>query len=89
MENAFKHSKLVQEAPVSIFIQITLEDDLFSFTLKNNYNNGSKPSPNGIGLTNVKRRLDVLYPNGLHQLVMHKDEIYYTTSLQLKLVKAA
>jgi LytS/YehU family sensor histidine kinase len=55
--------------------------------IRNNYNKDRESSGNGIGLTNVKRRLEVLYPNGQHQLTIIKDEIFYTVYLQLQLVK--
>jgi LytS/YehU family sensor histidine kinase len=85
IENAFKHAKLVQLEPVNIFIKTTLEDNLFSLTVKNNYNLEKEHSKNGIGLTNVKRRLEVLYPNWQHQLIIEKDENFYTTVLELQL----
>jgi len=87
MENAFKHAKFVQSAAVNIEIKTTLEGDWFGLTIRNNYNKERENSANGIGLTNVKRRLEVLYPNQQHQLTIIKDEIYYTVYLQLQLVK--
>jgi hypothetical protein len=87
MENAFKHAKFVQLAPVRIDIKTTMDDDWFSLTVRNNYNIKRESSSNGIGLTNVKRRLEVLYPNGQHQLTIIKDEIFYTVYLQLQLTK--
>ncbi len=87
MENAFKHAKFVQSAAVDIDIKTTFEDDWFSLTIRNNYNKEKESSGNGIGLTNVKRRLEVLYPNGQHQLTIIKDDIFYTVYLQLQLVK--
>ena len=87
MENAFKHAKFVQSAPVNIEIKTTLEDDWFGLTISNNYNKERSGSANGIGLTNVKRRLEVLYPNQQHQLTIIKDEIFYTIYLQVQLVK--
>jgi LytS/YehU family sensor histidine kinase len=87
IENAFKHAKLVQSEPVNIFIRSTIRDEWFELTLKNNYNKEKTNSPNGIGLTNVIRRLEVLYPTGHHNLVIEKDESFYTVRLQLKLAK--
>ena len=87
MENAFKHAKFVQSAAVNIEIKTTLADDWFSMTIRNNYNKERESSANGIGLTNVKRRLEVLYPNSQHQLTIIKDEMFYTIYLQLQLVK--
>ena len=87
MENAFKHAKFVQSAAVNIEIKTTLEADWFGLTIRNNYNKERETSANGIGLTNVKRRLEVLYPNQQHQLTIIKDDIFYTVYLQLQLVK--
>lgn len=87
-ENAFKHAKFVQSAPVSIDIKTTMEDEWFSLAIRNNYNNQRESAGNGIGLTNVKRRLEVLYPKGQHQLTIIKEEGFYTVYLQLQLAKA-
>ena len=87
IENAFKHAKLVEREPVSIYIRTTLEDDWFELILKNNYNRDKNNSPNGIGLTNVIRRLEVLYPNNQHKLIIEKIDSLYTINLRLKLAK--
>ena len=52
-----------------------------ALTIRNNYNKERETSANGIGLTNVKRRLEVLYPNQQHQLTIIKDEVFYTVYL--------
>ncbi len=88
IENAFKHARLVHAAPIDIYIETALENNWFHLTIKNNYNPEAHNSPNGIGLMNVKRRLEVLYPNHKHQLVISKDETYYTVNLGLQLVKS-
>jgi hypothetical protein len=85
MENAFKHAKLVEGVPVNIYIECAIEDNWFSFTVRNNYNRENPVSVNGIGLTNVKRRLEVLYPNWRHQLTISQDEKFYTVHLGLQL----
>jgi len=85
LENAFKHAKLVQAEPVEISINTTLQDNWFRFTIKNNYNHQKASSANGLGLTNVQRRLDVLYPQGRHQLTITKDGTFHTVTLQLQL----
>jgi LytS/YehU family sensor histidine kinase len=86
MENAFKHAKLVKSEPVNIHIVTRLENNMFTLMIKNNYNNEKVSSANGIGLANVKRRLELLYPNGKHQLTISKDESFYTVALQLQLI---
>lgn len=87
MENAFKHAKFVQSAAVNIYIKIMLENNWFNLTIRNNYNKERESSANGIGLANVKRRLEVLYPNQQHQLTISNDETFFTITLQLQLVK--
>jgi LytS/YehU family sensor histidine kinase len=89
MENAFKHSKLVQTEPVDIYIKTVLEKDWFSIAIRNNYNKEKEQSANGIGLTNVMRRLELLYPNGQHQLQICQDEVYFEVCLQLQLVRTS
>lgn len=84
IENAFKHSKLVQSQPVDISITTSVANNRFSMLVKNNYNNRKEQSLRGIGLTNVKRRLEVLYPNR-HELTISRDDTYYTVNLQLEL----
>jgi two-component system sensor histidine kinase LytS len=85
VENAFKHSKLVQTGAVAISIHTKLDGDWFEMMIRNNFNSTQKISANGIGLMNVKRRLDVLYPGGRHELDIKKEDIFYTVKLRLQL----
>jgi LytS/YehU family sensor histidine kinase len=55
--------------------------------IKNNYNPKNPNSANGIGLTNVRRRLEVLYPGKEHLLMISKDETVHTVNLELRLAK--
>jgi hypothetical protein len=85
MENAFKHSRFVQPAAVQIHARTRVEGNRFYLVIKNNYSKESAVSPHGIGLTNVKRRLEVLYPDGRHQLTVSRDGSFYTVHLELEL----
>jgi two-component system sensor histidine kinase LytS len=87
IENAFKHAKLVQSSAVYIYIRSQLENDWFEITIKNNYNRDKTRSENGIGLLNVKRRLEVLYPNEKHRLMITCNDEFYTVNLGLELMK--
>ena len=83
IENAFKHGiGMVSNA----FINITLiakENKLF-FEVTNNYNpaNQSKDHSSGIGLLNVKNRLELLYKGKYKLKIADENEIY---SVQLKI----
>lgn len=63
VENAFKHSKTIQSGPVIIRMKTALENNRFTMIVQNNYNPETAVSVGGIGLLNVRRRLEVLYRN--------------------------
>ncbi len=63
VENAFKHGIGMVPDPF-IKISLALRDNKLYFSVSNNYNraNHSKDVSSGIGLANVKNRLNLLYP---------------------------
>ena len=64
IENAFKHGISTTEKSV-IAIELLLEEKVLTMTVKNsvfNENAATADGYGGIGLTNTKRRLDLLYP---------------------------
>ncbi|WP_107038992.1 sensor histidine kinase [Brumimicrobium mesophilum] len=70
IENAFKHSSSSQSEDIEIDIVLEeLENGTLKFSCKNTYRNQSNISnvKGGIGLTNVEKRLELLYPNA-HEL---------------------
>lgn len=89
LENAFKHAKVIRSGPVDIYIKTLLDADRFTLEVRNNYDPKIAASGNGIGLANVKRRLELLYPGLQHLLTVHKGEQYFTVSLTLVLNKIA
>jgi two-component system, LytTR family, sensor kinase len=86
VENAFKHGTgMIEDAQIAI--QLKTEKDKLFFTVKNKYDPSSieiKDKTSGIGLANVKRRLNLLYGNKQHLLITQKDN-WFTASLQLNL----
>jgi len=67
LENAFKHGveKLREDAYVHISL-ISSEEDI-KFAIENNFDSNELPEEAGIGLKNLKRRLELVYP-GKHTL---------------------
>lgn len=86
IENAFKHGIGMVKDP---FINITLEimEQKLFFTVKNNYNPGnfSKDKNSGIGLANVKNRLELLYP-GKYKLQIRDENQIFSVHLNLGLL---
>ena len=84
LENAFKHG--VEVLTDNAFVHLTLTEDKDSITLevKNNFDPNTKQTEQGIGLTNLKNRLELLYPNK-HKLVVSDDKSVYYASLQILL----
>lgn len=85
VENAFKHGTGLTDDP-EIEIQLTVTENHLHFTVKNKYKetNAIKDKTSGIGLTNVKRRLELLYPGG-HILSINKKNDWFAVYLDLTL----
>jgi sensor histidine kinase YesM len=86
VENAFKHGTgLIPDARIDI--ELRARQGLLQFSVMNRYNaeyTEIKDKTSGIGLTNVKRRLNLLYKDN-YQLLIHKKEGWFVVSLQLHL----
>ena len=83
VENAFKHGTGLVQNP-EIEIELKAENNQLYFIVKNRFiqTETVKDKTSGIGLANVKRRLELLYGN-MHQLVINKAEGWFIISLQL------
>ena len=80
VENCFKHKHTDND---DIRIQITLtEDDRLSFSSKNQYNSDNKVG--GVGLDNLRKRLELIYPNK-YTFEIRKTEEYFTVNLEIDL----
>jgi hypothetical protein len=89
IENAFKHSQTSQSKNIKIDVNINMRDNILIFNCKNNYKpTGSTQDDltHGIGLKNVKKRLDLLYKNN-YKLDIKQSDVDYEVSLTLTLHK--
>jgi len=86
VENAFKHGTgMIENA--RILIELKAEKGILYFTVQNKFNPASeevRDKTSGIGLTNVKRRLKLLYGKK-HDLQIGKSEELFTTKLKIEL----
>jgi two-component system LytT family sensor kinase len=84
VENAFKHGVL-NDAENPVQINLVSGNDKISFSIRNKKNQDQKDKTGGIGLNNVRRRLELIYP-GKHQLLIDDEAGFYTVNLELQLV---
>lgn len=85
VENAFKHGVGLVNEPV-IDIQARMVGNGFRFSVKNKIGMetaSEKDESSGIGLKNVTRRLELLYPDS-HQLTIRDDDGWFSVELQLE-----
>lgn len=89
IENAFKHSQASQSDNIYIDVEVTLtEGGKLVFVCKNNFQpiTNTQSLSKGIGLENVKKRLQLLYPDA-HQLRITDAENQFDVYLTLDLKK--
>ena len=82
LENAFKHGveNLTQDAWVNI--SLIAGNDKIVFAVENNFDPNELGNQPGIGLENLKRRLELIYPEK-HSLSLLSDNNVYKAQLQL------
>ncbi len=84
LENAFKHGvePLLDKAMVKM--ELTEEDNQIFFRIKNNFDPESGSGESGIGLKNLQKRLNLIYPNR-HQLKIEKQYDLFIAELTLEI----
>ncbi|HLK27798.1 MAG TPA: sensor histidine kinase [Puia sp.] len=86
VENAFKYGVSTRE-PSPICIHLNIKDNELEFQVKNNKYQSSLLKPaetTGIGITNIKRRLELLYHNR-YKLSLNDEKTTYGVDLNLHL----
>ena len=83
VENAFKHGDLESSANSFIKIAIESSQNEILFSCVNTYTKGKKVDHiGGIGITNVSRRLELLYPKA-HSLDIKQDLTTFSVTLKI------
>jgi LytS/YehU family sensor histidine kinase len=86
VENAFKHGFGMIEQP-EINIQLIINEETIVMRVLNKFNSQiieKKDNNSGIGLNNLKRRLNLLYPEK-HELIISDKDNQFTATLNLQL----
>lgn len=89
LENCFKHLSNFRDQPNEVIINFSWDSGLFSAHFKNTKDpemksDKSEKKDGGIGLANIKRRLDLLYPKR-HKLEITNGSEYYEVHLSIKI----
>jgi two-component system LytT family sensor kinase len=77
VENAFKHGDL-KSTEYPIDIKLTIEDKKLYFFCRNKKKTGPKELSTGIGLDNIKKRLDLAYKDQYTLLIKDEHDLYTT-----------
>ena len=83
VENAFKHG-VANDPEDPIKINITANKKILHFSVTNRKNTSNKDAMGGVGLNNVERRLQLLYPDR-YKLNIVNSATHYTSELMLNL----
>ncbi len=83
VENAFKHGNLI-DGFLQVYINIEIEDNSLRFLIKNTVKHDiDDKSKSGIGLENIKKRLDLIYPDN-YNLDINLIEGWYIVKLHIE-----
>jgi two-component system, LytTR family, sensor kinase len=85
VENAFKYVSSFSDRPNKVAVNLCCRDELFELAVENTYDEESlipRGADGGIGLENVRRRLELIY-RGRHQLDIEKDGKTYSVLLKI------
>jgi two-component system LytT family sensor kinase len=83
VENAFKHG-VVNDADRPIRIRLKVTGNRLTFTVSNQISCGQKDHSTGVGLPNIRRRMELIYP-GRHELLIADNGHTYKSTLNINL----
>ncbi|SDE38221.1 sensor histidine kinase [Pedobacter soli] len=83
VENAFKHG-VVNDEKQPVRIKLKVQQKRLSFEVSNKISHAQKDHSSGVGMVNVHRRLDLIYPDQ-HELLISNNGNTYKSTLILNL----
>jgi hypothetical protein len=85
VENSFKYGTGEQLDQCWVNLHFHAEGNTFTFNLSNSSSNDkAKPVSGGIGLQNIKKRLELIYP-GKYELTLNEEADMFVVKLQMQL----
>jgi len=85
LENAFKHGTSEQLENPWLSVDVNVNKNTLNCKILNSKNEFVKVSENGIGIENVKKRLEFLYP-ATHELNITDEKDFFVVSLSINLM---
>jgi two-component system sensor histidine kinase AlgZ len=83
LENAFKHGVENLRNNAYVRINMKVRNNQINFDIENNFDNTSINEQVGIGMNNLKRRLELVYPKS-HTLTVTKTDTVYKAQLNIR-----
>jgi LytS/YehU family sensor histidine kinase len=87
VENAFKHGVSYKDSSF-ITIKLTCTDERLYFSCQNSKHPESTNEQGGVGLANVKKRLELLFGDN-HHLDIHDEDNTYTVNLEIPFLQSS
>ena len=84
LENAFKHGVENLRENAFVHLKMVANDKQVVFEIANNFDPKEIPTTPGIGVQNLKRRLELVYPKK-HSLILDSDNGIYKAKLTLEI----
>lgn len=84
LENAFTHSVSEQIEKPWLSVDISVKSDILRCKIVNSKNEFARYTENGIGITNVKKRLEFICPGG-YELKLNDEGNFFVVSLLVKM----
>jgi LytS/YehU family sensor histidine kinase len=84
VENAFKHGAGNEIGEPVINIKLQADNHNFNFVVANSFYPKETETPSSIGLPNLKKQLELIYPQK-HHLTISQTENYFIVNLSINL----
>lgn len=85
VENAFKHGASESRFETYIYIDVILKEHILKVEIKNSKEQTEMTNSEGIGLANVRRQLELIYPD-MHHLEIEDENDFYRVHLEIALI---
>ncbi len=84
VENAFKHGSFATVGDSFINVALHAEEDEITFTVENSTNSDKQTATGGVGIANVRRRLELILPDK-HELTVTRQKDRFFVKLAISL----